>query len=187
MTLGIRQLAMFASKNKQVVQIWIQVSHADAVLEWWYQGLYSISRRASYRKISRNIEAARFGFKLFQSRCQMSERYDHYNSVTAISLGLYSLSGKMPYRQISRSLDGTVEIAQPFDHYGDVIMGAIASHQPHDCLLNRLFRRRSKKTSKLRVTGLCARNSPWTGKFPEQMTSNAENVSIWWRHHVTRW
>ena len=28
----------------------------------------------------------------------------------------------------------------------------------HDCLLNRLFRRRSTKTSKLRVTGLCAGN-----------------------------
>ena len=26
--------------------------------------------------------------------------------------------------------------------------------------------------------------SPVTGKFPEQRTSNAENISIWWRHHV---
>ena len=33
--------------------------------------------------------------------------------------------------------------------------GGVPNHQPHDCLLNRLFRRRSKKTSKLRVTGLC--------------------------------
>ena len=31
----------------------------------------------------------------------------------------------------------------------------ISNHQPYDCLLNRLFRHRSKKTSKLRVTGLC--------------------------------
>ena len=52
------------------------------------------------------------------------------------------------------------------------------------CLLNRLFRRKSKKTSKLRVTGLCAGNSPGTGEFPAQMASDAENVSIWWRHHV---
>ena len=51
-------------------------------------------------------------------------------------------------------------------------------------LLNHLFRRGSKKTSKLRVTGLCAGNSPGTGEFPAQMVSNAENVSIWWRHHV---
>ena len=61
--------------------------------------------------------------------------------------------------------------------------GSVSNHQPHDCLLNGLFRRRSKKTSKLRVTGLCARNSPVPGEFPTQMASNAEDVSIWWRHH----
>ena len=59
-----------------------------------------------------------------------------------------------------------------------------SNHQPHDCLLNRLFRCRSKKTSKLRVTGLCAGNSPVTGEFPAQMASKAENISIWWRHHA---
>ena len=59
----------------------------------------------------------------------------------------------------------------------------ISNYHPHDCLLNRLFRRRSKKTSKLRVTGLCAGISPGTREFPAQMASNAENVSIWWRHH----
>ena len=26
-----------------------------------------------------------------------------------------------------------------------------------------------------------------TGEFPAQMASNAENVSIWWRHHVMVW
>ena len=36
----------------------------------------------------------------------------------------------------------------------------VSNHQPRGCLLNRWFRRRSKKTSKLRVTGLCAGNSP---------------------------
>ena len=60
---------------------------------------------------------------------------------------------------------------------------SVSNHQPHGCLLNRLFRRRSKKTSKLRVTGLCVGNSPGTGGFPAQMASNAENVSIWWRLH----
>ena len=59
------------------------------------------------------------------------------------------------------------------------------NHQPHHCLLNRLFRRRSQKTSMLRVPGLCAGNSSVTGEFPAQMASNAENVSIWWRHHAT--
>ena len=54
----------------------------------------------------------------------------------------------------------------------------VSDHQPHYCLLNHLFRRRSKKTSKLRVTGLCV-----TGEFPAQRASNMENISIWWRHH----
>ena len=38
----------------------------------------------------------------------------------------------------------------------------VSNHQPRDCLLNPLFRRRLKKTSKLRVTGLCVGNSPGT-------------------------
>ena len=59
----------------------------------------------------------------------------------------------------------------------------VSNHQPHHCLLNRLFRHRWKKTPKLRVTGLCAGNSPVTGEFPAQKASNAENVSIGWRHH----
>ena len=54
----------------------------------------------------------------------------------------------------------------------------VSNHQPHDCLLKRLIRRRSKKTSQLRVTGLCERNSPVTGDFPAQRASNAENISI---------
>ena len=42
----------------------------------------------------------------------------------------------------------------------------VSNHQPHDCLLNQLFRRRSKKTSN--VTGLNAGNSKGTGEFPAQ-------------------
>ena len=42
----------------------------------------------------------------------------------------------------------------------------VSNHQPRDCLLNRLFRRKTKKISKLRVTGLCEGNSPLTGEFP---------------------
>ena len=63
----------------------------------------------------------------------------------------------------------------------------VSNHQPHECLLNRLFGYWSMKTSKIRVTGLCAGNSPVTGEFPAQMVSDAENISIWWRHHVYKW
>ena len=39
----------------------------------------------------------------------------------------------------------------------------VSNHHPHDCLLNRLFRSKSKKTAKLRVTSLLV-----TGEFPAQ-------------------
>ena len=59
----------------------------------------------------------------------------------------------------------------------------VSNHWRLDCLLNHFFRRRLKKTPKLRVTGLCEGNSQVTGEFPAQRASNAENVSLWWRHH----
>ena len=72
-------------------------------------------------------------------------------------------------------------------HYSDVINGCdgVSNHQPYDCLLNCLFRHRSKKTSKLCVTGLFAGNSPVTGEFPARRASNVENASIWWRYEFS--
>ena len=64
--------------------------------------------------------------------------------------------------EISRNLAA----ALPRRHNG---YGGVSNHQPHDCLLNRLFRQRLRKTSKLCVTGLCA-----AGEFPAQKASNAE-------------
>ena len=47
----------------------------------------------------------------------------------------------------------------------------------------RFIQAQIKETSKLGVPGRCEGNSPVTDKFPAQSASNAENVSIWWRHH----
>ena len=70
-------------------------------------------------------------------------------------------------------------------HYNDVIMSAMASQVTSlKIVYSTVYSKRiSKKTSKLSVTGLCEGNSPVTGKFPAQRASNAENISIWWRHH----
>ena len=51
------------------------------------------------------------------------------------------------------------------------------------CLHSRLFRGISKNISMLRVTGLCEGNPPVTGEFLSQRVTNAENVSICWRHN----
>ena len=69
-------------------------------------------------------------------------------------------------------------------HYNDVIMSTIASQITSLAIVySTAYAGAYKKTSKLRVTGLCAGNSPGTGEFPAQRASNDENVSIWWRHH----
>ena len=99
----------------------------------------------------------------------------HVYTVNRLSLKVYEINGCC--------LDTNIKyhISLLWRHNGP---DGVSNHQHHDCLLNRLFGHRSKKTSKLRVTGLWAGNSPETGEFPAQMASNAENVSIWWRHHV---
>ena len=64
-----------------------------------------------------------------------------------------------------RYTDKSGEVSLQWRHNG---RDGVSNHQPHHCWLNRLFMRRSKKTSKLRVTGLCAGNSPVTDEFPHK-------------------
>ena len=70
-------------------------------------------------------------------------------------------------------------------HYCDIIMGAMMSQITSLMIVYSTFIQAQIKKKKLRVTGLFAGNSPVTGEFPAQMASNAEYVSIWWRHHVS--
>ena len=69
-------------------------------------------------------------------------------------------------------------------HYNDVIMSAMASQITSLTIVYSTIysRSRSKKPSKLRVTGLCEGNSPVTGEFPAKKARTAEHV--WWRHNV---
>ena len=75
-------------------------------------------------------------------------------------------------------------------HYSDVTMGAIAFQITSITIVYTTVYSGAdqRKHQKPRVTGLCEGNSPLTGEFPPQRASNAENVSIWWRHHgVVLW
>ena len=71
--------------------------------------------------------------------------------------------------------------AKPTLHWRHNGRDGVSNHRRFDCLLNDLFRCRSTKTSKLRVTGLCEGNSQGTAEFPSQRVNNAEYISIWWR------
>ena len=91
-----------------------------------------------------------------------------------------ALVTKTSYCKISKSLQlalyRVIKCSYRFKHYDDVIMGAMASEITGFTIVYSTVysRRRSKKTSKLRVTGLCEKNSPVTGEFPSQRASNAE-------------
>ena len=56
----------------------------------------------------------------------------------------------------------------PASQWRHNVRDGVSNHGRLDCLLNRLCRRKSKKTSKFRVTGLCKGNSPVTGNFPHK-------------------
>ena len=57
----------------------------------------------------------------------------------------------------------------------------VSNHPPHDCLLNRFIQTQiNENITAPRHWPLCGE---FTGEFPAQMASNAENVSISWRHH----
>ena len=69
---------------------------------------------------------------------------------------------------------------------------SVSNHQPHDCLLNRLFRRRSKKTSKLRVTGLCCgefTGDRWIPRTNGQLRGKCFHLmtSLWAIPMLVRW
>ena len=49
----------------------------------------------------------------------------------------------------------------------------VSNHRRLDCF-STVCSGTDEKPSKLRVTGLCAENSPLTGEFPAQRTSNTE-------------
>ena len=65
-------------------------------------------------------------------------------------------------------------------HFNDVIMSVIASQiSGVSIVCSTVLTCRSKKHQSSAATNFCA----VTGEFPAQKASNAENISIWWRHH----
>ena len=151
------------------------ISEFSALIHW-SQGLYSLSGQISYRKIS-CLEAARFGVRLnkwqtsrqrcCRDACHISEWYDNNNTQSCD----FETSRDLTVRRLTA---WWIEVLALHVRYTPRTLrwrhngrDSVSNHQPHDCLLNRLFRRRTKKPSKLSVTGLCVGNSLGTSyKWP---------------------
>ena len=74
------------------------------------------------------------------------------------------------------------------NHYNDVIMGPMASQITslmvvYSTVYSGADHRKHQSSASLAFE----RGSSLTGEFPAQRASNAENISIWWRHHVCLW
>ena len=67
-------------------------------------------------------------------------------------------------------------------HYSDVIMGTIAPQFTRLTIVYSTFIQ-----TQIKENIKAQRHWPLCGDFPAQMASDAENVSIWWRHPGTDW
>ena len=145
------------------------------IYTWWSSRRYGLGCHVPMMRLNLQLVGITLlwlvglnvGWNCLESRCIVGSRDQWYfPSIFPLTVPRGALTaGKLP-------------AALRWRHIG---RDSVSNHLPHDCLLNRLFRRRSKKTSNHRPF---AGNSPRTDEFPAQMASNAENVSIWWRHHA---
>ena len=93
---------------------------------------------------------------------------------------LMGVSGLLPSRML-------------YFHYNDVIIGAVASQITSITIVYSTvdsdvdLRKHQSSASPACVRGIHPVTGEFVpGEFPAQMISNAENVSIWWRHHAKR-
>ena len=130
--------------------------------------------------------------RLFRRRWKKASKL----RVTGLCAGNSPVTGEFPHKgPVTRKMYPFDDVIMRIDVNNSNNTGALWwRHNQHDgvsnqrrlyCLFTRLFRRRSNKTSKLRVIGSCDGNPLVAGGFPSQRASNAENVFIWWRHHAS--
>ena len=122
--------------------------------------------------------SAVFGIPPFDVRAWMID-YIPLKTMGCNKLSMHQLSG---FDSLVPTVCGQVYVQCGSSQWRHNEHDGISNHQLHDCILNRLFRRRSKKTSKWHITGLCVGNSPVTGEFRAQRASNVENVIMYQGH-----
>ena len=131
---------------------------------WWVQAPTSLTTTASsslIKHLAHSISHRDF--------LKISESLEPARLSVEMLLSLWNLTGA------SAAMITFCTVRHHYDEWDSV-----SNHRRLDGLLNRWFKSRSKKTSKLRLS---EENTPVSDGFSSQRVSNAENVSIRWRHH----
>ena len=155
----MRSLSLYSKNPTTIIQrsqVWMHFKFCDIV--------WSLLSPIDHQKLipDSNVGWANFG----PTPGRQFRRWAHVGP-TCISVWVHIICG----RPMSHKYRYTYQ-----HHYNSVIMGSMASQITRLMIVYSTVysSRRSKEASKLRVNGLCARNSPVTGEFPTQMASNAE-------------
>ena len=91
------------------------------------------------------------------------------------------------YQQIFPSyrnyhINHAVFVPVSYGHYNDVVMSSMASQITSLAIVySAVYSGADQRKDQSSVSLFFV--TPVPGEFPAQMASNAENVSIWWRHH----
>ena len=129
-------------------------------MSWW-----QISRRQTISAHHPNLTRyCRWFWIMYPDQWTCTPKSIMSNSVI-ITLPVDSLAALMRACGYEALVWAYREITLRWRHNG---RDSVSNHQPHDCLLNRLFRRRSKNTSKLRVTGFVLGIHRWPVNSPHK-------------------
>ena len=162
----------------------------------------------SYHRVNIEIsdtQAPRFNIKMTSCQYRKSHcgdktilrpSYLHNGiSYTDKTTSLYWIRAQAPMQHkgiCNRHIDPTRSVSGVFSpgvlqingvHYNDVIMGAIASQITSLTIIYSIVYSDANQRKHQSSASLVFARGIHRGEVPAQMASNAENVSIWWRHH----
>ena len=105
---------------------------------------------------------------------------DYYSFVVVLfSIRIFFIVPSNQFSDIPIIVKICFKLSRQTYHYDDVIMGTSASQITSFAIVYSIVYSRADQRKHQ-----TPRHWPLCGEFPAQMASNAENVSIWWRHHV---
>ena len=141
-------VVLFSMYDLFIVRI-LTTNPKQQILMWWIDSnekIFSASKTSNFQRNSPGYGTLRIKLlHVMHSAYNVNRVHNKFQHIH------YSNTGKLKTLQWRHN-----------DH------GGVSNHQPHGCSLNRLFRHRSKKTPKLRITGLCAGNSPGPVNSPHK-------------------